>query len=360
MGRPKLVTKDLLASLPSDVDAQPAQTQPPSKSKRIKKAQPKAKVTQVETEDTLPISKLAESDKSQSAVEKRRADAQPSESTRSKKPTTSSANTSGSKKPDAPWAPRLLWKTSLLWLAIAIQHAHSFSIQSFENREKLIEARREVSSLQKTNKSLQSKMKKLEDQVEAAIKAQTNAEEKAESAEAIKKVADSQKREAEDKMALAQKELQEALATMEAKIKDVDEKAYAHGMTDVTEAYEIQVKQASNKGFTLGWMFLLKKLNVPEDSPFRNADAIPLPFPPPPPPAQSDDDSESEEEVLGDEISKEFVPKNASVDVTFADKSLDETLQEIDAELAAEKAADVASQQSSEVLTQVAADAEEP
>ena len=73
-------------------------------------------------------------------------------------------------------------------------------MQSFENRERLVEMKREFSSLQKTNKGLQSKMKKLEDQDEAAIKAQTNAEEKAEAAEAIRKVAESQKREAEEKM----------------------------------------------------------------------------------------------------------------------------------------------------------------
>lgn len=69
-------------------------------------------------------------------------------------------------------------------------------------------------------------MKKLEDQTEAAIKAQTDAEKKVDSAEAIRKVAKSQKREAEEKMVQAQKELQEALATKEAEIKDADEKAY--------------------------------------------------------------------------------------------------------------------------------------
>ncbi|XP_028113915.1 uncharacterized protein LOC114311952 [Camellia sinensis] len=92
----------------------------------------------------------------------------------------------------------------------AIQHAHSFSMQSFENRERLVKMKREFSSLQKTNKGLQSKMIKLEDQVEAAIKAQTNAEEKAEAteaAEAIRKVAVSQKREAEEKMVQAEKVL---------------------------------------------------------------------------------------------------------------------------------------------------------
>ncbi|XP_028058064.1 uncharacterized protein LOC114261937 [Camellia sinensis] len=107
MGHPKPVTKDLLASIPSSIDEQPTQTLPPPKPKRIKKAQPKAKVVQVESEDTLPISKLAESDKSQPSVGKRRSESQPPESQQSKKPRSSSAITSGSKKPDAPWAPTI-------------------------------------------------------------------------------------------------------------------------------------------------------------------------------------------------------------------------------------------------------------
>lgn len=100
MGRPKPVAKDLLASIPSSVDDQPAQTQPPPKPKRIKKAQPKAKIAQVESEDTLLISKLAESDKSQPSAGKRRSEAQPPKSKNPKKPRSSSATTSGSKKPD--------------------------------------------------------------------------------------------------------------------------------------------------------------------------------------------------------------------------------------------------------------------
>ena len=124
-------------------------------------------------------------------------------------------------------------------------------------------------------------------------------------------------------------------------------------------------------------MTLLKKLDVPEDSPFKNADAIPLPFPPTPP--RSDDDSEFEEEVLvkkskeaagaksptqnkqvldltqdeeGEEVPKDATPEKASSDVPLADKSIDQTLQEIDVELAAEKATDMSSQQSSELQTQ--------
>ncbi|XP_028105104.1 uncharacterized protein LOC114304142 [Camellia sinensis] len=89
----------------------------------------------------------------------------------------------------------------------AIQHAHSFSMQSFKNRERMTEMKKEFSALQKTNKGLQLKMKKLEEQAEAATKAQQIAEEKAESAEAIMKVAEAEKIEAEDRKAQAEKEL---------------------------------------------------------------------------------------------------------------------------------------------------------
>ncbi|XP_028115146.1 uncharacterized protein LOC114313036 [Camellia sinensis] len=153
-------------------------------------------------------------------------------------------------------------------------------------------------------------MKTLEDQAEVAIKAKDEAEEKVGAAEAINKVLQAQLKEAEDKVAQAQKELQDALATKETEIKDADEKAYAQGIDDVTEAYEKQVKQACNK----------------------------------------------DEE--GDEVLKDAAPKRVSANVPLADKSIDETLQEIDAELAAEKAAKVVSQQSSEVPTQLIADVE--
>ncbi|XP_028126307.1 eukaryotic translation initiation factor 5B-like [Camellia sinensis] len=186
----------------------------------------------------------------------------------------------------------------------AIQHVHSFSIQSFENRKEFADKKREVSSLQKANKSLQSKMKTLEDQAEDAIKAQNDAEERAESAEAIKKVLEAEKKEAEEKMAEAQKELQDALATKDAELKAADEKGYNEGVADATADYEKQVKQ-------------------------------------------------------GEEVPKDITPEKASSDAPFADKSLDETLQEIDAELAAEKAAEISSQQSSEVQTQPSAAAEE-
>ncbi|CAL5348268.1 unnamed protein product [Camellia sinensis] len=337
MGRQKAVAKDLLANIPNSVDAQSAPTQPKSKTKRIKKTQPKTKVTQINTENTLPISKLASSERTTSVAEKRPAEGQPSDSPKSKKPRSSAATTSGSRKQDFPWAPQITLEDKpvqasdsaddinvgvalstalllpgdldrnaelseyenyalMLQRSIqAIQHAHSFSVQSFENRKELADKKREVASLQKANKSLQSQMKTLEDQAEAAIKAQNVAKEKAESAEAIKKVLEVEKRVAKEKMTQAQKELQEALATKEAEVKAADKKGYNEGVADVTTDYEKQVKQACNKGFTLGWMSLLKKLEVPKDSPLRNSDVIPLPFPPTP--SQSNDESESEEKT---------------------------------------------------------------
>ncbi|XP_028060272.1 uncharacterized abhydrolase domain-containing protein DDB_G0269086-like [Camellia sinensis] len=261
-----------------------------------------------------------------------------------------------------------------------VQHAHSFSMQSFENREKLSDLQKEYSALQKINKGLQAKMKKLEDQAEAATKAQTLAEEKAEAAEAIKKVAEAQKNEAEDKATQAEKELQEALATKKAEIKEADEKAYAQGMADVAEEYTLQVRESF-------------KLDLPADSPFRNADAIPLPFPP----SQAEEESGSEPEdeddqnaealmkkpkgdagvkspsqiepILdltldeeGDEVGeapREAVTGVLSSDLLLAERSLNKTLAEIDAELAAEKAAEVVPQESAEVQTQIASEAEE-
>ncbi|XP_028114778.1 radixin-like [Camellia sinensis] len=218
-------------------------------------------------------------------------------------------------------------------------------------------------------------MKKLEDQAEAAIKAQNDAEEKAESTEALRKVLEAEKIKVEEKASQAQKELQNALATKDAEIRDTDEKAYAQGMADVTEAYE-------------------KQLDVPEDSPLRNADAIPLPFPPSPPPSQhvgkseseDDDEDEDEDEALmrkskeaagnkspslneqvldltqddeGEKVPKDAAAENASADVPLAVKSFDETLAKIDAELMADKAAEMSSQQSSELQTQPTATAEE-
>ncbi|XP_028114405.1 uncharacterized protein LOC114312370 [Camellia sinensis] len=104
MVRPKPVAQDLLVDLPTDVDAVPTQPMPPPKPRRTKKAQPKTKATEVEAEDALPISKLAESSKSQPSAGKRRVESQPSESTQPMR------RPRGPKNLMFLGLPRLLWK----------------------------------------------------------------------------------------------------------------------------------------------------------------------------------------------------------------------------------------------------------
>ena len=48
-------------------------------------------------------------------------------------------------------------------------------------------------------------------------------------------------------------------------------------------------------------MSLIKKLDLPVDSPFRNADVIPLPFPPP---SQTEDESETEADAEDEDEEK--------------------------------------------------------
>ncbi|XP_028073784.1 methyl-CpG-binding domain-containing protein 10-like [Camellia sinensis] len=189
-------------------------------------------------------------------------------------------------------------------------------------------------------------MKKPKDQAEAATKAQSLAEEKDEFAEAIKKVAEAEKREDEVKKAQAEKELQQALVTKDAEIKETDEKAYAQGMADITEEYKLQV-------------------NIPDDSPLRKADDIPLPFPPPPPPSQAEDKSKSESEDEDKDDDEALVRKPKDTSETKSppqdDQVLDLTREEdgeIDAEIAADEEAEVSLQETSEVQIQPDTDAE--
>ncbi|XP_028058374.1 transcription initiation factor TFIID subunit 11-like [Camellia sinensis] len=87
IGCNKAVVEDLLADIPGVVIVQssPSQSQPKPKQKRVKRAKEKASFTQVEFEDTVPISKLAEIEKTSSVAEKRPAEDDPSETAKSKK-----------------------------------------------------------------------------------------------------------------------------------------------------------------------------------------------------------------------------------------------------------------------------------
>ncbi|XP_028079138.1 enolase-phosphatase E1-like [Camellia sinensis] len=351
-GATKGIAEDLLVDIPNVTTVQSSQSQPKlkPKPKRLKKAQPKATVTQIDSENTLSISKKAEAKKNAFVAKKRPAKAAPFESTRSKKPRSKFVATSGSLKSDAPWALQLPLRTSQSESATAIQHAHSFAMQAFEIKNELT-----------------CKMK-----------------EAAGAAEAIAKVFEAEKKEAEDKTAEAQAELVVALATKATEIKAADEKAHTEGAADVKEDYKKQVKQACNKGFTLGWMTALKELAVPKDLPLRENSRIVLPFLQNP--SQSEDEAEPEEEAEADksekavdagaksptlneqvmnltqeeedEASKDASPKKSTPEVPIAEKSLDQTLQKIDDELEAEKVAEKCSQLSSRAKTQFFADFE--
>ncbi|XP_028075768.1 uncharacterized abhydrolase domain-containing protein DDB_G0269086-like [Camellia sinensis] len=218
MVRSRPIVQDLLADLPTDAEAAPVQSMLPPKPKKVKKAQPKAKATDAEAEDALPISKLAETLLLPNDLER-----------------------------NAKFSEYENYALMLQHSAQAIQHAHSFSMQSFENRQRLVDMKREASSMKREIKSLEAKMKKLEDQAEAATKAQTLALEKAEAAEAVRKVAEAEKREAEAGKAQAEKELQQALATKEAEVKEADEKAYAQERSVESTIAEIDAEIEAEK-----------------------------------------------------------------------------------------------------------------
>ncbi|THG23559.1 hypothetical protein TEA_015347 [Camellia sinensis var. sinensis] len=384
IGRKKVVIDDLLADSPDTVNAQPSpsQSKPKPKPKRLKKAQPKAMVTQIDTKDTLPISKLAESEKTFSTVEKRPTEAEPSQLTRSKRPRSEPTTTSRSLKSDAPWAPAITIEDKPVRagdnaddIEVGVALFTALLLPKDLNRNVDMSKHKNFALM------LQHSIQALIDRAEVAKKAQDEALVKADAAEAIAKVLETEKNEAQEKTAEAQAELQVALTTKDVEIKAADEKAYAEGAADVNEDYKKQVKQACNKGFTLGWMAALKKLAVPEDSPLKNAGDLILSFPFTP--SQSEDEVESEEEdeaekkeAAGaksptlneqvpdlfqdeeDEVSKGASAEKTSFEASITEKSLDQILKEIDVELAAEKVARKSSQMSSEPQSQPANDVE--
>ncbi|XP_028126000.1 uncharacterized protein LOC114322784 [Camellia sinensis] len=232
--------------------------------------------------------------------------------------------------------------------------------------KELVQKTKEAANLSKSLNKAECKMKALIDRAEVAKKAQDEALVKADAAEAIAKVLETEKNEAQEKTAEAQAELQVALTTKDVEIKAADEKAYAEGAADVNEDYKKQVKQ---------------KLAVPEDSPLKNAGDLILSFPFTP--SQSEDEVESEEEdeaekkeAAGaksptlneqvpdlfqdeeDEVSKGASAEKTSFEASITEKSLDQILKEIDVELAAEKVARKSSQMSSEPQSQPANDVE--
>ncbi|XP_028110988.1 chromatin modification-related protein EAF7-like [Camellia sinensis] len=286
----------------------------------VKKAKTKATVIQIDSDDTLSISKLAEVEKSTSAAEKRPAEADPSESTKSKKPRSDSAVTSGSLKSDDPWAPSimiedkpiragdsasdievgvalstaLLLPNDLNCMAEAIQHAHSFAMQPEEMKKELVHKTKEAIGLLKSLNNAEAKMKALIDQAKVAKQAQDDAEEKAGAAKAV----------AED---------------------EGEEKEEEDGEENEDEEAEVAADaEVSTR---------VKSLTLNE---------------------QVLDLTQDEE----NEVSKGASPKKTASEVPIAEKSLDQTLQEIDAEHEVENAAEKISHLSSRAETQPATDVE--
>ncbi|XP_028123486.1 methyl-CpG-binding domain-containing protein 10-like [Camellia sinensis] len=158
------------------------------------------------------------------------------------------------------------------------------------------------------------------------------AEEKAESAEAIRKVAEAEKNEAEVKKAQAEKELQQALATKEAEVEDESE----------LEADAKDGDEENNDDEAL--------VRKPKDAAEAKS----------PPPAEQVLDLTLDEE--GDEVGeapKEIAIGQLSSDLLLAERNLDNTLAEIDAEIEAEKVAEEVPPESSEVPVPAVANTEE-
>ncbi|XP_028110772.1 methyl-CpG-binding domain-containing protein 10-like [Camellia sinensis] len=158
------------------------------------------------------------------------------------------------------------------------------------------------------------------------------AEEKVESAKAIRKVAEAEKKEAEAKKAQAEKELQQALATKEAEVEDESE----------TEADAEDEDQGKNDDEAL--------VRKPKDA--TEAKSLPS--------AEQVMDLTLDEE--GDEVGeapKEIAIGQLSSDLLLAERNLDNTLAEIDAEIEAEKVAEDVPPESSEVPVLAAANTEE-
>ncbi|XP_028060679.1 enolase-phosphatase E1-like [Camellia sinensis] len=376
MGCKKAVADDLLADIPNVVAVQSlsSQSQPKPKPKRLKKAQPKAMVTQIDTEDTLQISKLAEGEKTSSAAEA------PS-ITIEDKPVRAGDSADDIEDGVVLSIALLLPKdldrnaevseyenfTMMLHHSVkAIQHTYSFAIQAFDIKKELVNKAKEAANLLKSINKAEAKMKTLMDQAKAAKQAQEEADERVGAAEAIAKVHETEKKEADAKTTKAQVEVIAALATKDAEIKVADEKTCVEGVADVREDYKKQVKQACNKGFTLGWMAALKELAIPEDSPLKDGSRLVLPFPFTL--SQSEDEAESEEEAEADksekaeeagaksptmneqvldltldedgEVSKGASSQRTTFEVPIVERGIDQSLREIDVELEAEKAAE--------------------
>ncbi|GMP73874.1 hypothetical protein CsSME_00031474 [Camellia sinensis var. sinensis] len=283
-------------------------------------------------EDSVPISKLAE-------TEKRQAEVEPSDPPLTKKPRSEGIEVPSSSHSKEPWSPVLMVGDRLMLaddsvinniqvnaalfmvvllpsdmvrmaeitnyenfvlimqhFVLTIQHAHSFAAKVEAVKKELTQRTKEA----------EVQARHFMDKSKAAEAAQSQAEEKSKAAETIAKAAQ------------AEAELKNALAFKEVEIKKADDKAYAKGQADANKGVEADVA-------------------VGAKSPILNEQVLDL------------------TQDVGDEASKTVSPKATSeAKVTPAKRSLDKTLFEIDAKIATEKSAQLAS----EVVTTPLADVE--
>ncbi|XP_028105429.1 uncharacterized protein LOC114304470 [Camellia sinensis] len=325
MGRKPAVVEDLLSNNPGVVMVQssPSPFQPSPKPKRMKKAKAKATVTQIDSKDIMPISKLVEAEKSAPSTDKHPAE--------------------------------------------AIQYAHSYAVKTEIMRKELARKTKEAAKLLSSLNKVEANNQALMDQAKDAKAAQSLAEKKAKTANDEAKAARADLEIAKAKVTAIEAKLQEALASKEAEVKVADEKAFEEGQAAVRDQYKQQVNLACNRGYYLSWTAILNKLVVPMDSDLQDINQLQVPFPLEPKDSGDDANEDGAEDGEVDEVEEEAAtnpkspPLNEQIDLTqdekddmvskgvfpnpttsetevqCAKRSLDQTLQEIDAEIAPEK-----------------------
>ena len=66
-----------------------------------------------------------------------------------------------------------------------------------------------------------------------------------------------------------------------------EQKFYNMGITDAENSSEAVMFESQHYGFREGWIVVVNALHLPENSPFRDPQKIPLPKPPPRPLVQT-------------------------------------------------------------------------
>ncbi|XP_028070672.1 uncharacterized protein LOC114273080 [Camellia sinensis] len=184
---------------------------------------------------------------------------------------------------------------------LAIQQGHSFAVKAEDCKKELTQKTKEATKLLSALNKAEARIRGLLDQAKATELSLKAAEDRAEAAKNVAEVAQAEVKEAKEKEAQAQTELQTTLSTKAAEIREADAKAYAERAADIREEYKKQVRQACNMGYTLNWMAALKELVVPEDSLLRDESRLVVPFRPAP--SQSEGEARGEErEGEGEEV----------------------------------------------------------